>query len=531
MTRGEKVLAAFAVGWIALAGTACTLDSRPALQAGVAAVEITPRDWPLPLIGSFQYRPATGTHDPLNSRALVLDDGAETVAIAIVDSCYIPRETLDAAKHQAYTATGIATDRMLIAATHTHTAPPPAQGVGLRGPEPEQSAENEERYSRQLIDGITASIVDAFESREPVEIGWATADLPNEVFNRRWVMKEGTIPPDPFGESTDQVQMNPPFASPDLVRPSGPVDPEAFVVSIRTIAGEPLAVLANYSLHYVGGIPEGLVSADYFGEFARAIAARLQVGDRFVGILSNGTSGNINNLDFSKPRSRKEPFEQVRKVAGKLADVVARAHGGIEHIRKADLAMEQTELTLARRKPSLRILDQSKAILKGILPSELTRRHIYAQRAIDLHNGPDEVSVVLQTIRGRRLGYCGAAVRDFRRNRPCNQARQPYGRDIRHRTRKRSRRIPAYTRTPRTGRLRNVARHQPRRDAGVRADPGTTTGVPAPPRCGRILIPEQSRTALDACPVLCWCALDRYDGHGCRHSFRREALRADAYSG
>ena len=413
MTRGEKVLAAFAVGWIALAGTACTLDSRPALQAGVAAVEITPRDWPLPLIGSFQYRPATGTHDPLNSRALVLDDGAETVAIAIVDSCYIPRETLDSAKHQAYTATGIARDRMLIAATHTHTAPPPAQGVGLRGPEPEQSAENEERYSRQLIDGITASIVDAFESREPVEIGWATADLPNEVFNRRWVMKEGTIPPDPFGELTDQVLMNPPFASPDLVRPSGPVDPEAFVVSIRTIAGEPLAVLANYSLHYVGGIPEGLVSADYFGEFARAIAARLQASDRFVGILSNGTSGNINNLDFSKPRSRKEPFEQVRKVAGKLADVVARAHGGIEHIRKADLAMEQTELTLARRKPSLRILDQSKAILKGILPSELTRRHIYAQRAIDLHNGPDEVSVVLQTIRVGGLGIAALPFETF----------------------------------------------------------------------------------------------------------------------
>ena len=99
-------------------------------------MDITPRDWPLPLIGSFRYRPATGAHDPLYSRAVVLGHGENMVAIAVVDSCYVPRETLDAAKRLAQAATGIPTDRMLIAATHTHTAPPPAPGVGLRGPEP-----------------------------------------------------------------------------------------------------------------------------------------------------------------------------------------------------------------------------------------------------------------------------------------------------------------------------------------------------------------------------------------------------------
>ena len=78
---------------------------------------------------------------------------------------------------------------MLIAATHTHTAPPPAPGVGLRGPEPAPSVQNEERYSRQLIDGIAASITKAFERLEPAEIGWASTELADEVFNRRWFMK------------------------------------------------------------------------------------------------------------------------------------------------------------------------------------------------------------------------------------------------------------------------------------------------------------------------------------------------------
>ena len=410
MKKSKQLLAAFSAGWLALAAISCADKGGTAFRAGAAAVDITPQDWPLPMIGSFRYRPATGAHDPLNSRALVLDDGTETVAIALVDSCYIPRETLDEAKRKAQAATGIPTDRMLIAATHTHTAPPPAPGVGLRGPEPAQSMDKEERYSRQLIDGIAESIATAFERLEPAEIGWASTELPDEVFNRRWFMKEGTIPADPFGGTTDRVRMNPPAGSPDLVKPSGPVDAEVVALSIRTVAGKPLALLANYSLHYVGNIPAGLVSADYFGEFSRTIAASLQADDRFVGILSNGTSGNINNIDFTKRRSRKEPFEQVRLVAAKLADVVARAYGEIIHSRESRLAMEQVELTLARRKPTPQILDQSRTVLRGITPSELTRPHIYAQRAIALHDGPDDVSVVLQAI---RIGDLGIAALPF----------------------------------------------------------------------------------------------------------------------
>ena len=413
MPKLEQLLAAFVTTSIALGASSCTVENRPILQAGAAAVDITPRDWPLPLIGSFRYRPATGAHDPLYSRAVVMGRGEDMVAIAIVDSCYVPREILDEAKRQAQETTGIPTDRMLIAATHTHTAPPPAPGIGLRGPEPAQETQNEERYSRQLIDGITASIVEAFEKREPAEIGWASTDLADEVFNRRWFMKDGTIPPDPYGGTTDQVRMNPPAGSPDLVKPSGPVDPEVLALSIRTVAGEPLAVLANYSLHYVGNIPAGLVSADYFGEFSRAIATRLGAGERFVGILSNGTSGNINNIDFTQRRARKQPFEQVRNVAGKVADAVWGAYNGIKHVSEAKLAMEQNELTLARRKPTRRILDQSRVILKGISPSELTRRHIYAQRAIDLHNGPDSVSVVLQAIGIGDLGIVALPFETF----------------------------------------------------------------------------------------------------------------------
>ena len=406
----QRALRILVAATVASAALSCGEASLSRLSAGAAAVDITPEAWPLPLIGSFRYRPATSAHDPLHSKALVVRSGHSTVAIAVVDSCYIPRDTLDEAKRRVQTEIGLPTDRILIAATHTHSAPPPAPGIGLRGLESETHDENESQYSERLIHGIASSVVQAYSRMQPAQIGWATTSLPTQVFNRRWFMRDGSIPADPFGGTTDRVQMNPPFASPNLVQPSGPVDPEVAVLSVRSAAGEPLALLANYALHYVGGIPPGQVSADYFGEFARILADRLGAGAGFVGILSNGTSGNINNLDFSRPRVRKEPFEQARHVASELADVVLDALENLDHVSGAGVAMEQSEVTLSRRKPSESVLARSRKLLADPPESVTARQTIYAQRAVALHDGPDELPVVLQAI---RIGEVGIAALPF----------------------------------------------------------------------------------------------------------------------
>lgn len=399
-----------ALGLLAICAGACGDGDSAQIHVGAAVADITPEAWPLPLVGSFSYRPATSAHDPLHARALVVRSRETTVAIAVVDSCYIPRSVLDEAKGRVHAATGLATDRMLISATHTHSAPPPAPGLGLRGLESEQNLDLEEQYAERLVRGIASSITAAHARLQPAEVGWGTAPLPDEVFNRRWFMREGTIPPDPFGGTTDRVRMNPPRGSPDLIRPAGPVDPEVAVLSFRASDGEPLAILANYSLHYVGGIPAGQVSADYFGEFARVLSERLEAGDNFVAVLSNGTSANVNNLNFAQPRKRKEPFEQVRHVASKVADTVLGIHGSIDHRSEAEVAMAQEELGLALRKPTPEILAQSQRMIADPPEGANARQIIYAQRAVDLHNGPDAVGVVLQAM---RIGDIGIAALPF----------------------------------------------------------------------------------------------------------------------
>ena len=68
-------------------------------------------------------------------------------------------------------------------------------------------------------------------------------------------MKPGGIAVNPFGSSNDTVRMNPPR---NLInRPAGLTDPEVHFVSKRATDRRPIALLANYSLHYVGGLTAG----------------------------------------------------------------------------------------------------------------------------------------------------------------------------------------------------------------------------------------------------------------------------------
>ena len=365
-------------------------------QAGAAVGDITPTKWPVDLVGSFSERGAEKAWDPLSARALVLDDGQTRLAIVIVDSCLIPRALFDEAKQRASKVTGIRPDRMLMAATHTHSAPASLDRL---------FADASEEYLEVLKSGIVEAIKQADANREPAEVGWGQVDVPEHVHNRRWYMKPGGIVPNPFGETTDQVRMNPPRGRGLLDRPAGPTDPQVSFISVRAKGGRPIALLANYSLHYVGGVPAGGVSADYFGEFARQIKQRIAPEEDdsnapFVGIMSNGTSGDINNINFRDPQPRKKPFEQIRYVAGSVADEVFEIYKKTKHRDSITLAMAQRELTLDIRKPTAEQLTRAKQFLAEPDESKLPpRAKAYAEFGLNLAEMPPTEDIILQALR------------------------------------------------------------------------------------------------------------------------------------
>ena len=374
---------------------------RAELQAGTAVVDITPQEWPLAPRGSFTPRPVDSAHDSLKVRCLVLDDGSTSIAMAVVDSCMVHRDVLDPAKKQASEATGIPADHMLVSATHTHSAPFANAQHGT----PQELA-----YQKRLQEGIVEAITQASKNRQPARAGWSGYDLPDEVFNRRWFLKPGTVPTNPFGEDTDIVKMNPPRNNNILINPAGPTDPEVSVLYVVNSRGRPLAVLANYSLHYVGNVG-GQMSADYFGEFSRLMPVRLgRPPEGFIAMMSNGTSGDINNFNFRNPRPRREPYEQIRIVASKAADAATRA------IRQIDtpsgdltLAMRQREITLKHRVPTAEQIERAKSIVEMDAEEEKKLPRLakaYATRTLKLAEEPPTTKVLIQTLRIGDLAIC-----------------------------------------------------------------------------------------------------------------------------
>jgi len=170
--------------------------------------------------------------------------------------------------------------------------------------------------------------------------------------------------------------------------------------------------LANYSLHYVGTGQQGIISADYFGIFADKIR-QLLGADRndppFVGILSNGTSGDINNIDWlHKSQKRFAPYEKMRQVADLVAGAVYESRKKLKFQDWVKLDAMQNELNLKVRKPTDKQIAYAQRILEKPDDTKPYHKHekVYARRTLQMQDAPAEVSVILQTFRIGDLGIC-----------------------------------------------------------------------------------------------------------------------------
>lgn len=395
--------------WVLMFGTVLFTQSYFAqaqqFQAGASISDITPF-LGHSIVGNYNSPPATYIHDPLNVRTLVLDDGKQKLIFVIVDNVSIKKEVFDAAKQIVFKDLKIPAKNIMMAATHTHS------GISLGGGGLKSKSlgldvaldEYQTFVVKRIVDGVKI----ALENKMPAKIAFGSVDVPEHVFNRRWIMKDSVV--NPLGQ-VEIAKMNPGHSN-ALLRPAGPIDPEVAFIAVESQEGTPIALLANYSLHYVGGVPKGHISADYFAAFGNRMGELLETGANspaFVGIMTNGTSGDVNNNDYSKPRPKEKlpPYEKMHYVANDIANKVHQKYKELNFQSEVKLGSALSEMTLTVRRASPEILKNIALVRdhKGSEPLFHGLEKTYSRRVFNMESSyPDSVQIVLQSFAINDIG-------------------------------------------------------------------------------------------------------------------------------
>jgi hypothetical protein len=380
--------------WFSLTVLAGEGKSPKVFRAGAAKSNISP-PLGISMPGGMSDRKASNIHDELYARCLVLDNGEERLAIVICDAVALGKTTILRAKQLIQQHTGIPPDHVVIAATHTHEG-----GATVSVFQSDADPDYLNWLAVRISDGVRRAV----NNLRPARIGWGQGREERAVFNRRYFMKPDTMPPNPWGKTDDQVKMNPGSENPNVVKPAGPTDPALSILAIQDADGEPIAVLGNYTLHYVGGEKSGDISADYFGAWADIIEREWATSSTIakppaVAILTNGCSGNINNVDVRNRVKQPYPYHQMNKVARLIADESLRVLREVKYQDWAPLAVRLAMVELGVRKPSEKDVQDARGILDKAGPQLKSLSEIYARETVQMANWDEKVQAPVQALR------------------------------------------------------------------------------------------------------------------------------------
>ncbi len=224
------------------------------LQAGVAAVDITP---PVgtPLAGfAARDHGSEGLHDPLHSKALVLDDGTTRLCLITNDVLGLSADLVGRIRAQIERDTGLPGTHVMVSCSHTHSGP----------------QLKDETLAAVVVRQIAGAAAVAQAALQPARLGAGRG--PVQVGINRREMRDGQMI---LGRN-----------------PAGPVAPYTDVIRVDDADGRPLAILCAHAAHPVTRAANSyLISADYPGQ-TQAVVEQVHPGA--VAMFGQGCSGDIN---------------------------------------------------------------------------------------------------------------------------------------------------------------------------------------------------------------------------------------------
>lgn len=291
------------------------------LKIGAAEIDITP---PVGhrMAGYFDERLATGVHDPLKAKAIVMKQGDEQIALVFCDLVGVSLNVTTNARSQASDKTGIPASHIVMSASHSHTGPLfedtrrhyfHEAALAKYGTDPREKI----YYPDFLIDRLVKVIAKAQSRLHPAELEVGIAKQENLTFNRRYWMKDG------------KVRFNPGQLNPNIVRPAGPTDSDVGILLARELKSrKSFAGATIFAMHCdtVGGAK---YSADY--PFFLQETLRKAFGNSFISAFGAGTCGDLNHIDVNRKDTIKG-FPMAEYLGSTLGQTVLAASNNLRPI-------------------------------------------------------------------------------------------------------------------------------------------------------------------------------------------------------
>lgn len=208
-------------------------------------------------------------NDPLYVKALALDDGTTKMVIITLDVVAIEEigpiknGYLEKVRSQIQKDLNIKPSNILVNVSHCH-------GV-VRADVAELTVQAVKQACSNMV-AVNAGVGVGFEDRV--------------MENRRYIMKDGS-----------QADVRRAYSLPpdEAIASIGPIDPEIGVLRLDRKNGKPLAVVYNFAVHPIEGVPNGGNTADMIGFASKVIEENV---DGAMALFLQGCAGDINPVNY-----------------------------------------------------------------------------------------------------------------------------------------------------------------------------------------------------------------------------------------
>lgn len=290
--------------------------------------------------GSFQERKAESVLNAPHAKAVVIDNGKETVAILCADILYIYQESYVKILERICNYTDLKPDNILITATHSHSGGPT-----------DYDLKNEEDilYVQMLYRKAADAVILAYQRMQKATVGYEEKPVYGLSFVRDFYMKDGTLCTQPS------------WGDPAIVRPESEVDPMFSVLCFRDVQGKPIGAIANFACH-----PNTMCDIPVIaGEYPSILGERLKdsYGQDFVCVFLTGACGNINASD--RQHWDCDVDDNWLRVGHALADEARAMVAQMQPMQDETLRSSKEQIVVRRRFPSAQELEEAEKILAG----------------------------------------------------------------------------------------------------------------------------------------------------------------------